>query len=261
MPIDETTTFEVSTHGDIAPEVIDRARERLGRIGRHCREPITHVDLRVTDDLNHPAQPHARAEASLVVKHGPVRAHAQSGTVAEAVDLMIERLRRRVDRHQEKLHRIGTKKHDGVAEPGSWKHGDVDSAPRHVPAVAAENARVVRRKSFAPAPMSVAEALFDVEILDHDFYLFEETETGATCLVTIGADSTVALSVDGETDPVVPSGIARVPGPIVLDEAGAQRLLVGVKEPFVFHRTNPGAPAQVMYRRYDGDFGVIGLDD
>ena len=263
MPIDDNTTFEISTDGQISDAVIERTRERIGRVGGHCREAITHVELRITDDLNHLDQAHAKAEATLVVKHGPVRAHARAATVSEATDLMIDRLRRRVDRHESKLHRIGTKRRDGVAAEGKWKHGDVDDAPRHAPPIASEDATVVRRKTFAAGSMSVEEAMFDIGILDHDFYLFEEADTGSTCLISNGPDGSFDLAVDGDQTPAVPEGatVNQTAGPIVIDKAGAQRLLSTGDDPFVFHRPAPDLPAQVLYRRYDGNFGVIELGE
>ena len=263
MPIVDTTTYEISTRGGIEPDVIDRAVERLGRVGVHCRETITHVELRVTDDAAHPEQRHAKAEATLVVKHGPVRAHAQAETVAEAVDQLIDRLRRRVDRHESKLHRIGTKKHDGVAAAGSWRHGDVVTAPRHAPPVQSQKPEIVRRKTFASAPMTVEEALFDMDILDHNFYLFQELDTRQICLLSSGPDGTFRLAVDGNDQPELPAGptVSDADGPIVLDVSGAERLLATSEAPFIFCRTSPTSRPSVLYRRFDGNLGMIMLAD
>ena len=261
MPIDDGTTFEISTQGDVDPEVIERARERLGRVGSHARETIIHVELRITDDLNHPLQEHARAEATLSLKHGPVRAHAQAATTAEAVDLMIERLRRRVDRHQSRLHREGTKRHDGVASEGSWQHGDLMASPRRPRPLPDESATIMRRKTFAAAPMTVEEAAFDLEILDHDFYLFEEYKSGHAGVLSMQADRRYLLEIaaNAEVDGAENLPLDRVDGPILLDKQGAQRLLDTNDDPFVFHRVTTSEPGQVMYRRYDGNYGVVEL--
>lgn len=261
MSIEDSTTFEISTHGQIDPDAIERAKDRLERVGAHCREPILHVELRVTDDSAHPSQDHARAEATFGVKHGPVRAHAQAPTVNEAIDLMIERLRRRVDRHESRLHRVGTKRQDGVAAEGSWHHGDVSSAPRRPVPLPDGSATVVRRKTFAAAPMTVEEAAFDLEILDHDFYLFEETKSGQAGLLSIKDDGRYQLEIAANAEIEASPRIAvdRVDGPLLLDQQGAQRLLDSSEDPFVFHRVTPSQPGQVMYRRYDGDYGVVEL--
>jgi len=256
MPFNNTTTFEVSTRGQISDDVVDRARERLGRVATHCREPVTHVELRLTDDDAHRGE--VRAEATLTVKKGPVRAHAVATTAGEAVDAMIDRLRGRLDRHESKLHRIGTRRDDGTAAAGSWHHGDVDTAPRRPLPVLTETAEVVRRKSFANAPISVTDAVLDLEVLDHDFYLFRDAETHDVSLISRASDGTYELAADTSA-PELAVGIRQVPGACVLSDDGAQRLLATTGEPFVFYRNGPEAQPQVLYRRYDGNLGTIEL--
>lgn len=262
MPISDETTFQISTKGGVSAPVVERARERLGRVGTHCREPITHVELRVTIDKNHPGAEHARAEATLEVKHGPVRAHESAPTVDEAIDGMIERLRRRLDRHESRLHRIGSKRHNGVAANGSWHHADVSSAPRHPAPLHGAPTKVVRRKSFATSPMTVEEAAFDLDVLDHDFYLFQEADSGAIALLSRAGDGRLRLEIPKSAAPpeseVVP--VDQVDGPILLDLAGARRILDAGNEPFIFHRVSEDHCGQVLYRRFDGDYGMIEVD-
>lgn len=261
MPIDESTTFEISTRGEVDDNTMERAQERLTRVGTHCRETIIHVELRVTDDATHLDQDNARAEATLSLKHGPVRAHAQAPTAGEAIDIMVDRLRRRLDRHESRLHRGDTKRHDGVASEGSWRHGDVNASPRHPTPLPDASATVVRRKTFAASPMSVEEAAFDLDVLDHDFYLFEEIRSGEPGLLSIRADGRYQLEIPAhaklESSSTVP--LERVDGPPLLDDVSAQRLLDNSDTPFVFHRTGNSETVQVTYRRYDGNYGVVEL--
>ncbi len=261
MPIDESTTFEISTRGEVDDNIIERAQERLTRVGTHSREAIIHVELRVTDDANHGDQDQARAEATLSLKHGPVRAHAQAPTPGEAVDIMIDRLRRRLDRHESRLHRSDSKRHDGVASEGSWRHGDVNASPRRPTPLPDASATVVRRKTFAASPMSVEEAAFDLDVLDHDFYLFEEIRSGEAGLLSIQADGRFQLEIASHAELESPATlpIDRVDGPPLLDAITAQRLLDNSDTPFVFHRTGDSASVQVTYRRYDGNYGVVEL--
>ncbi|NNE73202.1 MAG: HPF/RaiA family ribosome-associated protein [Acidimicrobiales bacterium] len=261
MPIAEDASFQVSTKGQVSRQVLERAEERLHRVADHCREPITKVDLRITEEKPLRGEPRVRAEATFEVTHGPVRAREHATTVEEAVDGMIERLRRRVDQHESRLHRIGKQRHDGVATEGSWHHGDVAATPRHPVPVPDGSATVIRRKSFAPAPMSVDEAAFDLDILDHDFYLFQEISSDETALISRAGDGRFNLQIpaDAELSLDQEAPVDRSDGPVVLDIASAQRLLDENLDPFVFHRTEAGRPGQVLYRRFDGGYGVIEL--
>ena len=44
-------------------------------------------------------------------------------------------------------------------------------------AIRDEFGRVVRTKHFPMKPMTVEEAIMEMELLDHDFFLFNNTET------------------------------------------------------------------------------------
>jgi len=262
MAIEDTTTFEESTRGEIPKSALVHCREKLDRIGSHCREPITHVEIRLTDDPNHPGSAQTTAEASMTTTRGPIRAHAQAETVNEAIDLMIQRMKRRLDRHESRLHRIGTRRHDGVASVGSWKHGDVADAPRHPqPRSGGEPMTVVRNKSFASEPMTVDDAAYQLEILDHNFYLFHESSSDTTALLSRAENGRYALNIAEEAAiENLPVGyVDRMPGPVVLDLDGAQRVLETTSEPFVFFADTHQQPGQVLYRRHDGNLGIVGL--
>ena len=43
--------------------------------------------------------------------------------------------------------------------------------------------RVVREKEHVAAPMSVDQALHEMELVGHDFYLFSDADSGRACVV------------------------------------------------------------------------------
>lgn len=55
--------------------------------------------------------------------------------------------------------------------------------------------KVVRRKSFKLVPMSVEEAILQMNLLGHGFYLFEDADTGLTCVVYARKDGDYGLIV------------------------------------------------------------------
>ena len=46
-----------------------------------------------------------------------------------------------------------------------------------------ESPVVIRRKEFAATPMTVDDALYHMELIGHDFYLFQDSETGKPSVV------------------------------------------------------------------------------
>ncbi len=67
----------------------------------------------------------------------------------------------------------------GVAGEHEWRHGDLPRRPAAPPA----GGQVLRRKTFALEPMSPDEAAYEMDLLDHDFYLFTDRDSGAGAVV------------------------------------------------------------------------------
>ncbi|MEZ0382617.1 ribosome hibernation-promoting factor, HPF/YfiA family [Mycobacterium sp. pW045] len=67
---------------------------------------------------------------------------------------------------------------DGTAEPD--RHGSVHPDGH---AYAHEPGRIVRTKEHAATPMSVDDALYEMELVGHDFFLFHDKETDQPSVV------------------------------------------------------------------------------
>ena len=52
---------------------------------------------------------------------------------------------------------------------------------------------VIRRKSFQLKPMSVDEAILQMNLLGHEFFMFSDAETGDTCVVYTRRDGDYGL--------------------------------------------------------------------
>lgn len=126
------------------------------------------------------------------VVRGEARAHSFYGAFEAAVDRLESRLRRGNDRR--KVH-YGDKRPVSVAEatavtlppepaPGAWDR-DVttlhqrDGAPVESGFDGAdrEPGRIVRTKEHSAVPMSVDDALYEMELVGHDFFLYFDKET------------------------------------------------------------------------------------
>ncbi len=83
---------------------------------------------------------------------------------------------------------------EGQAVDGAWLNGSVNGSAETVPAVeghadawaaAADGGpgRVVRIKDHPADPITVDQALFQMELVGHDFYLFQDAETNLASVV------------------------------------------------------------------------------
>jgi hypothetical protein len=106
---------------------------------------------------------------------------------------------------------------------------------------------------------SIEEALFDLEALDHDFFLFVHDETGAEAVV-YRRDGTYGISQRVPTPQAVAAleiPIEVTPGPPTLTEAEAIEALEVADAPFVFFTDADTGRGRVVYRRYDGHYGIV----
>ncbi|TFC63755.1 ribosome-associated translation inhibitor RaiA [Cryobacterium sp. TMT2-15-1] len=142
-----------------------------------------------------------RVELTLIGKGPIVRAEADGSDKYAAFDValgrLLERVRRAKDR--QKLHRGGAHRPISLHDAASVDFSVVDIKPADaevlervrtgaIPVVSAEtpateepddvyNPVVIRRKVFAAAPMTVDDALYFMELVGHDFYLFQDAVT------------------------------------------------------------------------------------
>jgi ribosomal subunit interface protein len=251
------TTIEVSHHGDIDQRLTESLIHKVERAAAHYREDVRRIEVRLTFEANQSRHRPASVEVTLDVDGSPVRAHVAAATMAEAVDLVIDRLTRRLDRHGARRRRRAVRHHAG-------DHGDGERRPEYR-SIPSDERETRRRKTFLMSPITVEEAIFDLDQVGHDFYLFVEEESGRDAVVSRIAD------FDGtgpgyELRAIEPASIGRsadIPGLIVvplpapvLDPVEAQEYLETSGEKFLFHRS-PDGRGQVLYRRYDGHNGLI----
>jgi len=141
-----------------------------------------------------------RVELTLIGKGPLVRAEADGSDKYAAFDVALGRLLERVRRAKDrkKVHRGGAHRPTSLQEAASVGFSVIDITPADpealervrtgaVPVVHADAAEadvedeycpvVIRRKVFAAAPMSVDDALYFMELVGHDFYLFQDAET------------------------------------------------------------------------------------
>ena len=59
---------------------------------------------------------------------------------------------------------------------------------------------VVRRKEFDLKPMSVEEAILQMNLIGHEFFVFQDDKSGETCVVYARRDGDYGLIVPGKKE-------------------------------------------------------------
>jgi ribosomal subunit interface protein len=232
---DELTNvpIQLTVRGAVPRHAQSYALRKIEHLLGRQHDQVLHATVTLSLAPN-PAQEHpARIEVGVVVHGTPVRAHVTATELTEAADLVVDRLQRRLVQLRERTrtrHRW-----IGVAGEHDWRHGDLPTHP-----VVAPGGSVVRLKTFAAEPVTADEAAYEMDLLDHDFYLYTDRDTGADAVVY--RKSGGGYGVLGHT-------VA-----LTTQQARERLELSGAR--FLFYRGASGR-GRVMYRRYDGRYGVI----
>lgn len=250
----------VTTHGEVTDAAKQYATDKITQLARYTKKPILFAQVKLTLESNPSRERPALAEATLDLNGQPVRAHVAGRDLLEAVDLLEDRLRRRVDRHNHRADR--TQHRAPVAETGEWRHGDLPTQRPEYYDRPVEDREVVRHKTFALEPMTCDEAAFDLDVLGHDFYLFTDIETGFDSVVSYAHEDGRLVLMQAAADVRVPPTTA-VPiepsrqRPPELSLREAQERLDAGHELFVFFVNVDTGRGNVVYLRYDGHYGLI----
>jgi ribosome-associated translation inhibitor RaiA len=244
----------IVVRGAVPDRMVAYARDKLLGVVAHAPAPVLHAELRLDQHADAARERPHHIAMTIDLDGRPVRAHRSAETMSEAVDRAAERLRRRLERIAELPQSEQLRHRDE-----SWHHGDRrEQRPSRYPRPPEER-ELVRRKTFALRPESLAEALFDLEALDHDFFLFVHDETGAEAVV-YRADGGYGVCQRVPTPAAVdelgiPVELGPSPATTTLEEALA--VLDETDASFEFFIDAGSGRAAVVYQRYDGHYGMI----
>jgi len=250
---------EVVAGPDVPENARLRASRKIADLARYVNEPVLHARVRLTRSHD-PAQTRpVIAQGNLDVNGRVIRAQVAAATAHEAVELLEARLRRRLERMARDWEaRRGSRP---VSAPHEWRHiSEPAHRPGYYPRPESER-QVVRHKTFAPAKVTTDEAAFDLDLLDYDFYLFTDADSGQDCVIYRAGPTGYRLA-QLDPDPArtfvtaVPLTVSERPAP-VLTVAEARKQLDATGLPFLFFAEPTSGRGRVLYRRYDGHYGLV----
>lgn len=247
---------QVTTRGEVGRKSQEYAITKITRSARFAQAPILFARIKLIVERDPARARPAIAQALLDVNGTPVPAHVAAHDLAEAIDLLADRLRHRLEHLAERQQAL-RKRGPGARQTHEWRRGDRPTPRPPYFDRPAEDRQVVRQKTFALDHLSPVEAAEEMDRLGYDFHLFPCAATGAVCVVARQADG--GGSVVG-TGPLsrLPDGFVADPTPTpTLHEPQALKLLDLSDAPFVFYRDAATGVGTVVYHRDDGHYGLI----
>ncbi len=259
---DDDNPVLVVRSGDVPDEAVEYAIERIERLAEHSGRRLRSARIKLSIADNPSFDRPAMTEASLEFDHLMVRAGASAERFSEATDLMVKRLGARIEHQHDRQRHQPTRL---VPPPGAWRHGNLGRPETAFFDRAPEDREIVRHKSFAPGEMTPDEATLDMALLDYDFFLFVDVDTGSDALLVQSDEGSLTLHhVDGRPttlDSTV-NTIEPVPTPAAdLEVSEAIELLNASGERLQFFVNRQTGRGNVIYRRLDGHYGLITPSD
>jgi putative sigma-54 modulation protein len=159
-------------------EITDAIREyvhlKVEKAASHFQNLTSEIDVHLSVARNPRINTKQTAEVTIYANGSVIRAEESSESLYASIDLVADKIARQLRKYKERRHDKNhprPKDEQVIAEPPMVEVLMSDRAPE-LPE------DVVRTKYFAMTPMSVREALEQLELVDHDFYMFRNAETG-----------------------------------------------------------------------------------
>jgi ribosomal subunit interface protein len=178
-----------SRHCELTDRFRSHVEEKLARLEKHDHRVIR-VEVEVEKERNpRQADRAVRVQLTAFSKGPVVRAEAAAeekmAALDQALDRMVAQMRRAADRRRvHRGRRTPTSVGKALADlppsvDGTAAATEGDDAPRHVGpiTVMGDGPLVVREKNHKAAPMTLDQALYEMELVGHDFFLFVDKES------------------------------------------------------------------------------------
>ncbi len=169
-------------------EVTDRLRaateEKVGRLSRH-HDGWEHAEVQFLEERNPRISAKEVCEATLRGHGRIIRAKAASADSLTSLDKVVDKLEHQIDKLKSRLISRTHPKHHQIDSGQVQVDEQAEQAEQGPP-------RIVKTKQFDMKPMTPEEAALQMDVLGHDFYLFNNTD-GSPAVVYRRNDGDIGL--------------------------------------------------------------------
>ena len=191
-----------SRHAEVSEALRTTAVDKIGRLERFL-DGMTHAEVHFDQHRNPRIAERETCEVTLEGQGHVVRCKVASTDSFAAIDVAVDKL-------EQQLHRLKTKlrgkaatslrrghKSNGVPPSTTLAVEDDDDDPDHSMAddafVTRAGELVVKKKSFAIRPVTVDDAVLQMDLIGHSFYFFTNTATGRAAVLYRREDGKLGL--------------------------------------------------------------------
>lgn len=182
---------------EVTPAIRDYVEKKVEKIERYFPEGTNAMAMVYLKALNHSQ---SKVEITIPMKNLTLRAEERHDELYAAVDLIVGKLERQIRKYKTKINRkFRDREGMGVAFAAAEQ---VTKPPYQVDEFAEydddyvdedEDFTIVRTKKFDLKPMDEEEAVLQMNMLGHNFFVFTDAETNDTNIVYKRKDGTYGL--------------------------------------------------------------------
>ncbi len=163
--------MKITTSGKgftISDSLMERIEKRIQKLDRYFHDDAEAI-IRVSQEKGN----RNIAEITISARGLLLRAEETSGDMYASIDGAVDKLNRQIRRHRTKLDKnLRETAFEAPVEPVEI---EVEEEPAQY--------NVVRTKKFKVKAMQIDDAIAQMELLDHDFFLFRDEKTDGICLI------------------------------------------------------------------------------
>jgi putative sigma-54 modulation protein len=152
---------------EVSDQIRQYAEEKLAKLDRLVKDP-TRIELELMVEKNPSISDNQVAEATVWTKGPVLRAREASADMKASIDQLVDKLERQVKRYREK--RRAPRRQHGRDEAPALEPLLVDLPDDGSTAIA-------KTKQYPVEPMTPDEAVLQLELVGHDFFVFRHAES------------------------------------------------------------------------------------
>lgn len=160
---------------EVTDAIRDYVQKRLAKLEKYFEKNVdstAHVNLKVYQNKT------AKVEVTIPLPYLTLRAEETSPDLYASVDLVTDKLERQIRKYKTKVNRKSREKgfkNVDFAAPVDDEAAETDESESAI--------SVVRTKRISLKPMDNEEAILQMDMLGHDFFIYEDADTNGVSIV------------------------------------------------------------------------------
>ena len=155
---------------EVTESIRDYVIKRISKLEKFFEDNVeanAHVNLKVYPNKTF------KVEVTIPLPYLTLRAEDTSSDMYGSIDLVTDKLERQIRKYKTKVNRKSREK----------GYKNMDFVPDVEDEPVSDDLKIVRTKQISLKPMDPEEAVLQMDMLGHDFFVFEDAETNGTSVV------------------------------------------------------------------------------